>query len=274
LKISVIITTFNDRQRLKRAFKSLLNQTRQPDEIIIADGGSTDGTIELARELEREYGNVKLICAPGNIAETRRQVLASLKTDVAVFLDADEVAPEGWLQFLIAPIEHGDADFTGGPTRPFSEAKSRAEEYVNLYDEWFYREVVAKDISMLPMGNSAWKMEVFEALGGIPKGLKFNAEDYDINQRAISMGFRGKLVQEAWVYHDQSSLNTLWKVLRRKYRYNTGAAYTYLRNKTLRKKMRQAARPVREFKHTYEIFDIFIKPIALLRAIIAYKVGW
>ncbi len=47
--ISLIIPTFNSASTLKACLESIKKQTLQPDEIIIADGHSTDETIEIAK---------------------------------------------------------------------------------------------------------------------------------------------------------------------------------------------------------------------------------
>lgn len=55
--ISVIIPTYNRKEKLKRAINSVLNQTFKEFEILIIDNGSTDGTIELLREMKKQYSN-------------------------------------------------------------------------------------------------------------------------------------------------------------------------------------------------------------------------
>ena len=50
LTISVIITTFNRKNLVKRAINSVLKQTILADEIIIIDDGSDDGTEEYIKE--------------------------------------------------------------------------------------------------------------------------------------------------------------------------------------------------------------------------------
>lgn len=268
--IVVIITLLNDK-RFERTIKSLLEQTMMPEKIIIADGGSTGGSFELAKEYEKKYGNIKVLSLPGSITETRNKLLKEVKGDVIVFIDADEVAPKHWLKSLISPIINGEADFTGGPTKPLSEAKSNAEKYVNDFDDWFYKNVVSNDITMLPMGNSAWSKKVFDGIGGIDEELTWDAEDYDVNIRAVNAGFEGRFVPEAWTYHDQSHLNTMKKIIRRKYRYCVGATMVYLKNKMLRKKADQAVKTSVRFHHPYEWIGLIIKPVALIRGVIAWK---
>ncbi len=45
--VAVIIPTYNRTQFLVQALESVLNQSRPPDEIIVVDDGSTDGTADL-----------------------------------------------------------------------------------------------------------------------------------------------------------------------------------------------------------------------------------
>ncbi len=46
MKVSVIATVLNEGQAIERLLESLAAQTRPPDEVVIADGGSTDETVE------------------------------------------------------------------------------------------------------------------------------------------------------------------------------------------------------------------------------------
>ena len=55
-KVSVVTTTYNDIENLKRILAEVKKQTYPNIEHIIVDGGSTDGTVDLLKELEeKEY---------------------------------------------------------------------------------------------------------------------------------------------------------------------------------------------------------------------------
>lgn len=47
--VSIIMTSFNQSRFIKKSLDSLLNQTYRPIEIIVIDGGSSDGTLEILR---------------------------------------------------------------------------------------------------------------------------------------------------------------------------------------------------------------------------------
>ena len=51
IKISVIIPTYNRSKLLNRSIRSVLNQTFQPNEIIVVDNGSTDDTREMVSKI-------------------------------------------------------------------------------------------------------------------------------------------------------------------------------------------------------------------------------
>lgn len=62
LRIALVITTYNSCATLRCMLESVLNQSMKPDEIVIADDGSTDGTDELIKGFASQYpGEVRHI---------------------------------------------------------------------------------------------------------------------------------------------------------------------------------------------------------------------
>jgi len=108
MKLSVIIPTLNESEYLGKTVLSVREKSvlGEPHEIIVADSGSTDGTIAIAKEL-----GVSLICLETK-ALGRAHALnkgASYATgDVFLFLDADTVPPSGYDRTIQNALKNPD----------------------------------------------------------------------------------------------------------------------------------------------------------------------
>ena len=64
-KVSVITATYNDKENLRRIIRQVSSQSYENIEYIIVDGGSSDGTLEVIREAEKQFGErLKWISEP------------------------------------------------------------------------------------------------------------------------------------------------------------------------------------------------------------------
>jgi len=104
--VSVIATVKNERRSIGRFLDALLEQTRSPDEIILADGGSTDGTVEEVEQRRRRSSiAIRLIDAPGsNIAEGRNLAIGHAAGPIIAASDAGTVPSPDWLAQLVRPL--------------------------------------------------------------------------------------------------------------------------------------------------------------------------
>ena len=91
-KISVIIPTHNRADILPRAIKSIQNQTRPVDEIIVVSDGSTDNTEEVVKEFEEKDKRIRLIAYhPGHNGNyERNKGIEAATGDFIAFLDDDD----------------------------------------------------------------------------------------------------------------------------------------------------------------------------------------
>lgn len=271
--VTVLVTVFND-LRVRATVLSLLRGERLPDRVLLADGGSMDGTWELCLALAAEHPNSVVARQwPGSVAETRAASLHdqdAVPDGILAFLDADETAPPMWLAALVAPIEAADADVTGGPTRPPGPPGSRAEAYWNRHDQRFYDDVVAHDAAALPMGNSAWRTQLLRDIGGFDARLRWGGEDYDVNLRARAAGARFAYVEDAWVWHDQSGLSSYRVLARRMHRYAKGATVAYRKNRSLAERGRAAAKAKR-VRHAADVVMLFAKATGFLAGLRAWR---
>jgi glycosyltransferase involved in cell wall biosynthesis len=68
VKVSVVIVSYNQKDYTKEAILSVLNQNVSfPIEIIIADDASTDGTLDMLKDLSRDNSSIKLLLQPSNV---------------------------------------------------------------------------------------------------------------------------------------------------------------------------------------------------------------
>ncbi|MFI5414863.1 MAG: glycosyltransferase, partial [Candidatus Lutacidiplasmatales archaeon] len=114
-QVTVIVTVLRD-PRVAATLESLLHQTRLPDEVLVDDGGVTEVVRGIAVRFHARDPRVKYLYAPGNIPESRNTAIAAATGEFVAFLDADEVAPPGWLDALLRPFADPSVGFTGGPT--------------------------------------------------------------------------------------------------------------------------------------------------------------
>jgi glycosyltransferase involved in cell wall biosynthesis len=93
LKISVYITSYNQKAFLKEAIDSVLNQTVSPFEVILVDDCSDDGSQELILEYAKEHSMIRYSFHTVNrgVAQVRRTALEMVKGDYVTYVDGDDL---------------------------------------------------------------------------------------------------------------------------------------------------------------------------------------
>jgi GT2 family glycosyltransferase len=190
VKISLVATVKDARSHVDAFLSSIRAQTRQPDEVVVVDGGSTDGTWEALHEAD---GIIALREPGANIARGRNVAIRAAAHDVIAVSDADCVLDPEWLARILEPIERG-ADVAAGFYRPFgSSLLDVCAAAVSLPDADELRP------GWMPSSRSlAMKREVFEQAGAYPEWLEIG-EDMYLNHRLVELGARMELAPEAVV---------------------------------------------------------------------------
>lgn len=192
MKVTLISTVLNCADRVEPFLRSLDAQTRQPDEVVIVDGGSTDGTAERFRA----HDAVTVIDAPGaNISAGRNVALAHATHEAIAATDADCELDPGWLAAIVAPLEAG-ADVAAGFYEPVADGFVRT--CVAAMNLPLGPEEVDPDGFMPSARSVAFRREAIEAVGGYPEWLDIG-EDMWVDHRWRELGMDVRFAPEAVV---------------------------------------------------------------------------
>ncbi len=131
MRVTVIATVRNEEAAIGRLLASLQQQTFPPEEIIIADGGSTDRTVDIINDAAQRGLPVRVIDAPGaNIAQGRNRAIAAATGEIIASTDAGvRLAPQ-WLEELTRPFRSATSPYDTDVRRQES-SHSRAVNVVS-----------------------------------------------------------------------------------------------------------------------------------------------
>ncbi|MBE9663741.1 glycosyltransferase [Mucilaginibacter myungsuensis] len=88
--ISIIVVTFNAQNGLERTIKSVIDQDYKTIELVIIDGGSTDGTIEILRKYDSKIAHWKSEPDEG-VYDAMNKALDVVKGDLIYFLGSGDI---------------------------------------------------------------------------------------------------------------------------------------------------------------------------------------
>lgn len=105
MKTAVVVLNWNTKEYLRAFIPGLLHSCQQAGaELIVADSGSTDGSLEV---LEQDFPEVQTICLGENLGFTGGYIKAfgKLEYDYLVMINSDIEVEDGWLEPLIQWME-------------------------------------------------------------------------------------------------------------------------------------------------------------------------
>jgi rSAM/selenodomain-associated transferase 2 len=174
--ISVIVVALEEEDRLPACLAALAGQS--PHEVLVVDGGSSDRTVDMAREA----GARVIVAERGRAAQANRGA-AEAVGDIFLFLHADTRVAPGALQLIEATLD-ADRRVVGGCfSLRFDDDRPALRLFAALGDA--YHRVVR---SLYGDRGIFVRRDAFVALGGFAP-LPF-MEDYDLGRRLGRLGRR------------------------------------------------------------------------------------
>jgi glycosyltransferase involved in cell wall biosynthesis len=196
VRISLISTLLNEASGLKEMLAAIDGQTRPPDEVVIVDGGSTDGSLEILQGWADGRPEIRIESRRGaNISAGRNAAIRLATGDVIAVTDFGCTLDPGWLAALAAGFQEAGTDVVMGFYTP--DPRSRFERIVaclNLPDA----SEVDPDKFMPSSRSVAFRKTVWEKAGGYPEWLAIG-EDMYFNFRVLDTGARRVFAPDALV---------------------------------------------------------------------------
>jgi len=196
LKFSIIATVKNEHNVISDFIESLLNQSYPPDEIIIVDGNSNDGTNDILKKYEQD-GHIKLICQECNIAQGRNIAITNAQNSYIASTDAGCIVDVKWLEELASCFMLPEApDVVSGNFNFIYH--NDFEEAVVLATNNPDRENTDEAIYFPSSRSIAFKKSAWEKAKGYPEWL-YAAEDTLFNIRLKQLGCKFIFAKKAIV---------------------------------------------------------------------------
>jgi glycosyltransferase involved in cell wall biosynthesis len=185
MQFSIIIPAKNEERVIGTCLQHIADLDFRADdfEVILADNGSTDRTVEIFRSWSDRL-NLSAVERPDvSIAALRNAAAAISRGKLLGFLDADCLVPRNWLKDAEDFLEGADAKIVGAHFRIPNDSTWIARCWFD--DEHSNR---AGETSYVPSGDLLVSRSTFDRIGGFDESLQTN-EDYEFCQRAKRAGF-------------------------------------------------------------------------------------
>lgn len=201
MKLSVIIACFNAANTITRQLDALAQQQwSEPWEVIVADNGSTDASLEIVRQYQSRMPNLRIVDAShkSGAGPARNAGAIAAKGEALAFCDADDEVAPGWVAAMGEAL--AEYDFVGCRFDPNK-----------LNEPWLVRAHPCTQETQLPKsrymphlsftggGGMGVKRSLHEAMGGFDESI-LRLEDIDYCWRLQLSGVKLHFVPDAVLY--------------------------------------------------------------------------
>ena len=213
--VRVIVLNWNGRRWLDPCLDALRRQTFRQFDVLVVDNGSSDGSVDLVREL---FPECQILALAGNVgfAAGNNAGAAGAETKYLAFLNNDTEAKPGWLGAL---VDAAEGDSSVGLVSSRLVFMERPDLVDSSGDGYLRCGGGFKHQHGQPAGETRGVREVFgacgaaflirrdlfERLGGFDPGFFMVYEDVDLSYRARLVGARCICALDAVVHHAGSA---------------------------------------------------------------------
>jgi len=158
MNLSIITPVYNEEDKVKDYLERMRKQTVQP-EIVIVDGGSTDGTVEIIKEYQKKMPNLKLYFEIGKYrspANARNIGVKKAKGEIVFIADVDIVFEKDFAKKIVKEFEkHKGFKIIRFKFKPFL-----IKEFKSMIQKAYYWRDTSRAIRKEGNGNYIFKREI------------------------------------------------------------------------------------------------------------------
>lgn len=217
--VKIVILNWNGVAHLRRFLPSVIAAAPADVEVIVADNGSTDDSVEVLRS---EFPSVTLLRMDRNygFAGGYNRALQRVEADYYVLLNSDVETPVGWLEPLVETLDRNPDVAVVSPKLISSEERRMFEYagasggYLDVLGYPFCRGRILRTVEedrgqydderdLFWVSGAAFccRADVFHALGGFDDDFFAHMEEIDLCWRMQLAGYRVRVVPRSRVYH-------------------------------------------------------------------------
>jgi poly-beta-1,6 N-acetyl-D-glucosamine synthase len=231
--VSVIVPAYNEEKAIGKTIESLLNLSYDNKEVIVVDDGSTDKTLEVAKQYAKE-NYVKVATKPnGGKWDALNTGIKRAKGEFIICIDADTLLDRDAVQHLIKHFIDPKIGAVAGNVKVGNRrgilTKLQALEYIVGINLHRRSEANLENVTVVPGPIGAFRASIFKEVG-LFEGDTF-AEDADITFRILKAGY--KTVFEARAFGFTEAPKSMTGLAKQRYRWYRGSLQVLSKHKNM-----------------------------------------
>lgn len=197
IRYSIVATTYNDEKNIYSLLNDLIKQTLRPSEIVIADGGSTDKTVQIIEEYRKKTNIPILVLSDGrlNIAEGYNLAIENVSFDFVGIAGIGNNYNADYYEKLANQIEKKKLDGAYSPIRG-----KDSNWFSTLYNRIFLDGKKGQRLEIASNHGVLMKKSIFEDLGYFYTKFYYAGEDTEFYSLVKNKGYKLEIVEDAIMY--------------------------------------------------------------------------
>jgi len=191
--LSVVVPSLNQGHFIGETLDSILNQSGAEVEVIVVDGGSTDGTLDVLRG----YGSRIAWTSErdGGQSEAINKGLRAARGEIVCYLNSDDIFEPGALAHVAGYFDrHQDVAWAFGRCRIIDARGAQTRSLVEGYKTAWARYARGRGsllvLNYIPQPATFWRASAMARVGPLDESLHY-AMDYDFWLRLATLGAPG-----------------------------------------------------------------------------------